>query len=439
MRLLQLLFALIATTAGTRGAAAQGGVTSDTATTAFTINGLPVILRRNAANEVVATNLYLLGGTQQLTPATQGIEALLLRASERGTAKYPGATARERIARLGSTIVVEPSQDWTLFGFHCVRATFDSTWSIFADRLVAPTLDSGEVELTRARMLTGVSSTDQDPDDLVNRLADSVAYAGASYALSPVGTTQSLRAITLSQLRRYRATQLVTSRMLLVVVGNVDRVNLERNLRRSFGSLSRGTYAWSPPTMPSTTTRALVVRAQNLPTNYLLGYYAGPAARSPDYLALQVATAVLSGRLFTEVRSKRNLSYAVEAPFVERAVAAGGLYVTTVDPNTTLRIMQLEIARLKTELLETAALTRLVLEFETEYFLKNETNGDQANFLARAALYQGDYRVADRFVDRLRLVRPEDVRRVAQQYMHDFRFAYVGNPDRLNRSILDEF
>ena len=70
---------------------------ADTATTTrFVVDGIPVILRRNTSNDVVAANIYLLGGTRQLTPQTAGIEAMLLVASERGTKKYPGATVRQR-------------------------------------------------------------------------------------------------------------------------------------------------------------------------------------------------------------------------------------------------------------------------------------------------------------------------------------------------------
>src|SRR5205823_6709821 len=141
----------------------------------------------------------------------------------------------------------------------------------------------------------------------------------------------------------------------------------------------------------------------------------------------------------TEIRSRRNLSYAVDAPFVERAISSAGLYVTTVDPNATLRVMRAEIFRLKTELLEPEGLKRLVQQFITEYFLKNETNADQATFLARAAIYQGDYRAADRFVTDLRRVRPDDIRRAARQYMRNFSFGYVGDPSRLDRSLLDRF
>jgi hypothetical protein len=42
-------------------------------------------------------------------------------------------------------------------------------------------------------------------------------------------------------------------------------------------------------------------------------------------------------------------------------------------------------------------------------------------------------------VETLREVKPEDVRRVARQYMHDFRFVYLGNPSKLSRPLVDRF
>jgi zinc protease len=431
--------AVLCLTSLTFAAAPALGAQTDTATTTFDINGLKVILRRNTANDVVAANVYLLGGTQQLTPATQGIELLLLNASDRGTQKFPRESARQITAQLGSAIDVKPSKDWTLFGFTGIRSTFDSTFVIMADRLMAPTLDSAEVELVRARMISQVREEENNPDPLVNRLADSLAYVGHPYGFSPDGTESSLESITLAALRNYETSQMVTSRMLLVVVGNIDRARLEPLVTRTLGQLPRGSYTWAAPHMPPKLGRALEVREAQLPTNYLLGYYPGPAARDPDYQALRVATAVLSGRFFTEIRSRRNLSYEVDAPFVERAISNGGVYVTTTDPNTTLQTMRTEIDRLQRELIDADGLQRLIGQFITDYFLKNETDGDQATFLARAQIYQGDYRVASHFVDDLRRVQPDDVRRVARQYMRDFRFVYLGNSGALSRALIEQF
>ena len=412
---------------------------ADTGTSSFEINGLRVILRRNTANDVVAANFYLLGGAQQLTPATQGIESFLLASSERGTTKFPGETTRSLTARLGVTIVSEPTEDWTLFGFTGVRATFDSCFMILADRLTAPTLDSIEVERVRSRILTGLRLDANTPDPIINHLADSLAYVGHPYGFAPQGTEATIQSITVGQLRAYQKSQMVASRMLLVVVGNIERPRLQQLVQQTLGQLPRGSYTWSSPRPPGAPQKALLMQEAQLPTNYILGYYAGPPAQSPDYNALRVATAVLSGRFFTEIRSRRNLSYEVEAPFVERAIATGGVYVTTVAPDTTLAIMRTEIDRLQQELIDPRGLERLVQQFITDYFLKNETNSDQATFLARAQLYHGDYRAAARFVETLREVKPEDVRRVARQYIQDFRFVYLGNPSKLSLPLVDRF
>jgi zinc protease len=408
-------------------------------TTRFEVAGIPVILRRNPANEVVVANLYLLGGTRQLTPQTAGIETMLLAASERGTRRFPGSVLRQRTARLGSNISIEASEDWSVIGLHAIRATFDSTWALMADRVVAPSLDPNEVELVREQMLTGARQRGTDPDDAATELADSLLYRQHPYSIQTTGTVASLTALTVAQLRQYHAQQFVTSRMLLVVVGNVDRPQIERLVRTTLGTLPRGTYLWTPPPALPVSGRAVAFDNRALPTNYLLGYVPGPAATSPDYTALRVATAVLSGRLFTEVRSRRNLSYAVESPFLERAHAVGGLYVTTVDPNAVLRIMREELDALQNDQVEAAGLKRLEQQFITEYYLKNETNSDQANVLARAELYQGDYRAADRFMEALRRVTPADVERVAKTYLTNFRFAFVGDTTKVDRALLNQF
>jgi zinc protease len=429
-----------ALTSGERISPAVAVAAPDTATTIkFDVDGLPVILRHNTANEVVAAKVYLLGGTRQLTSANAGIEALLLASSERGTRHFRGAALRQRTARLGSTIEIEASDDWSSIGLRSIRSTFDSTWALLADRIVAPTLDPAEVAIVREQFVTGARQRGTLPDNAATELADSLLHLGHPYAIPTTGTVASLSGMTAAQLRQYHATQFVTSRMLVVVVGNVDRAQVERLVRTTLGTLPRGSYTWTLPPALRVLGGAVALDNRALPTNYLLGYVPGPPATSPDYTALRVAAAVLSGRLFTEVRSRRNLSYAVESPFLERAYAVGGLYVTTVDPNAVLEIMRSELNALQNEEVDAAGLKRLEQQFITEYYLKNETNDDQANVLARAELYQGDYRKADRFMDDLRRVTPTDVIRVAKQYMTGFRFAYVGDTTRVNRELLRQF
>ena len=419
-------------------AATSASAQQDSTTTSYVVDGVRVIHRRTNASIVVA-NLYLLGGVRQVTAETAGLESFLLAVTERGTQKYPRDVLRRAMARTGSEIAVLPREDWTVVSVRTTTNELDSTWAIFADRLMHPKLDAADVEFVRGLLLSGARQRDDSPDATLDYVADSVAFAGHPYALSPVGEEHSLSRITLAQLRAYHDLQFVTSRMLLVVVGNVPQAKVEALVHATIGRLPAGTYAWTMPDTLPTRTPDVAFARRMLPTNYIQAYYAGPRANSPDVPALRVAAAVLAGRLFTEIRSKRNLTYAVNASLRDRGVTSTGLYVTTTSPDTTVALMKVEVRAVQAAAVDTDLLRPLVQQFITEYFLDNETITAQADFLARAQLYFGDYHAGERFVADLRAVTGADVQRVARKYFRNARWAYVGDPTRVRRERLLNF
>jgi zinc protease len=104
-----------------------------------------------------------------------------------------------------------------------------------------------------------------------------------------------------------------------------------------------------------------------------------------------------------------------------------------------LGIMRRELESMKRGLIDPDGLKLLVQQFITEFFLDNETNSDQATFLARSQLYRGDWRLASGFVDELRKVTPEDIQRVSRQYLTGITMAYVGDPRRVTAARLTAF
>lgn len=444
-RIAFFLAVLIASAAAPDRVAAQGrragpiAVGTDSGTIAYTVDGIRVIHRFVGSGDIVVANLYLLGGVRQITAANAGIELLLLEAGERGTRTYSRDRLRRSMAQLGTAITTQVGVDWSRIGLRATRETLDSTWNILASRVAEPKFDETELGLIKSQLVAGVRQREDSPDAQVEFLADSFAFKGHPYELSPTGTVTSLSSITSQDLQRYQDAQIVKSRMLLVVVGNVDSARVQRLVRSTLAKLPAGTYRWTlPDSLPRSRSAAITVD-RNLPTNYILGYYPGPRADSPDYHALRIATAILSGQLFSEIRSRQNLTYAVDAPFIERAVAAGGLYVTTVSPDRTLEVMRRELLDLQTGTVEPHGLERLILQFITQYFLDNESGAQQADFLARAELYYGDYKRADRFVDELRAITPADIQRAAVRYMRDVHFVYIGDPRQAPLRWMERF
>ena len=409
---------------------------ADSSTTSYEIGGIHIIHRRATGNDIVAANLYLLGGSRQLTFANAGIEPLLLAASERGTARFTREQLRRQLARTGSAIVMAADRDWTMVGLRTTIGGFRDTWPGFADRIVAPALDSANVAIERELLVAGLAQRRDSPDAWAEHLADSVAFVGHPYGIDPVGTDRSVASLTVGALRAYHRTQFVKSRMLLVIVGNIARTALDSLVRTTLATLPAGAYGWTlPDTIPRRAT-TVFRESRRLPTNYLVGHAPGPRADDPDYESVRVACAILSGRLFAEVRSRQSLTYAVNAPFSERAVAAVGLYVSTTDPVAALNAMREEIRALQESVIDGTSLGPLVQQFITEYFLGNETNAAQADFLLRAELFRGDWRKASMFTGALRAVTARDVQRVMLRYFRDLNFAYVGDPARLPESAI---
>ena len=410
-------------------------VSVDSVTDMYDASGIRVIQRRNAANPVVAVDVYLLGGLREVTPATQGRERLLLTASQYGTTHYPGGEARAALRRTGSRIVVESEEDWTNFGFRGVRSEFDSTWNVFADRLMHPTLAARDVNRTRERLIGGVRQRFNSPDGAITAIADSFAFDGHPYALSPFGTETSLATLDSAALAHFADERMMRSRMLVIVVGDVDRPAVEQAIARTFAVLPAGDYHWALPERAHLDRRVKLVQRQ-MPVNYVLGIYQGPAASARDYASFRVAVAMLGSMVTQAVREERGLSYAAYAPFYDRGIGAGGLYASTNQPLAALDEMHDQVLKMRNFPADYPS-SGFTKQFVLDYLAQNSTSADQAAALARAQLYRGDYHLAMKEMDDIRRVSSASIAAAARNYFTDMRFVYLGDTGRAGQNLRD--
>jgi len=229
-----------------------------------------------------------------------------------------------------------------------------------------------------------------------------------------------------------------TSKLLLVVVGDIgdlDVENLRSKVVATFGKLPRGNYQEKAVPALAFEKPSLDVTTRTLPTNYVQGTYAAPPPSDPDIYAMRVATAILTDRVFEEVRVRRNLSYAPSASLEDRAANTGGIYVTAVDANQSVGIMLDEIAKLQKKTVDDSTVSGVTGQYLTTYYLGQETNAAQAADLATNELVGGGWRKAFEFLDKIRAVSPADVQRVSQKYMRNIKFVVLGNPSNVNREI----
>ncbi|HEX5070925.1 MAG TPA: insulinase family protein, partial [Vicinamibacterales bacterium] len=262
-----------------------------------------------------------------------------------------------------------------------------------------------------------------------------VLYAGHPYANDPNGTLETVTRLTVEDLKRFHQQVMETSRLLLVIVGDINADAVRTRVEATLGKLPRGTYKDTPVPPLVFTAPSLNVTPKNLPTNYVRGVYAAPPPGSPDIYPLRVANSILQALVFQEVREKRALSYAPEAFLGSGGANTGGIYVTAVDANQAVDVMLKQINLLRRQEVNSAVTDATAQDFLTTYYLGQETNAAQAGSLAQAELLSGGWNVAGEFIDRIRAVTPGDVRRVASMYMRSLQFVVLGDPAKIDRRI----
>jgi predicted Zn-dependent peptidase len=403
--------------------------------TEFEVNGLKVLLKRREGSQTVAGGLFIRGGSRNVTADNAGIENLMLDVAGEASFNYPRARLRSELASMATVIGSSENYDYSVLSFTSTRPNFDRSWQIFTDVALRPSFAKEDFDLVKNRQLSSLRDDSDDPDTYLQRLQERVAYAGHPYLNRPQGTVESVSRLTVEDLRRYHRQLMETSRLLLVIVGDLDAADLRQRIASSFGKLPRGNYRPEPVPQLAFTTASVEVTQRGLPTNYVQGLFAAPAPTANDFYPMQIASNMLRDRVFEEVRVKRNLSYAPSAFLGSQAANIGGIYVSAVDANLAVSVMLNEIRRLQAQPLNPLDISGVVSQYLTGYYLGQETNAAQAGNLALYELVGGGWRNSFDTISHLRAVTPADVQRVAQKYMRNIRFVVLGDPGKIDKYV----
>ncbi|MDT5269767.1 MAG: hypothetical protein QOH49_1953 [Acidobacteriota bacterium] len=435
-----LLTAAVPARAQTSGAApapSQSREAADTLrlVTEFEVNGLKVLVKRREGSQSVVAGLFLRGGSRNVSAENAGVEALMLDVATEASQKFPLAVMRRELARTGTSLSYGINYDYSVLSLASTRRYFDRSWDVFTDSALHPSFTPEDFERVKSRTLVSLSDNEDTPDSFLQELQSRVAYAGHPYLNDPRGTVASVTSLTLEQVRAYHQRMMQSSRLLLVVVGDVDPQQIRQKVEASFGRLPKGDYKAEPLPQLSFSAPTVAVTARTLPTNYVQGVFAAPPLTSSDIYPMRVASSILQSRVYSEVRVRRNLSYAPDAFLGSQGANTGGIYVTAVDANQAVRVMLDEIHRLQTQEINPDEIKATAQQFLTRYYMGQETNAAQAGELAQYELIGGGWRNSAVFIDRLRAVTPADVKRAANTYMRNLQFVVIGDPRQIDKGI----
>ncbi|HVK38534.1 MAG TPA: pitrilysin family protein [Candidatus Kapabacteria bacterium] len=404
----------------------------------FTVGGIDVILRPTGkANHVIAAKLFIRGAVTALPEgASPALEELALALPPMSGPK--GMTKveyRRTIDRMVTGIIPGAGRDFSTMTLRCIDEKFNESWDLFTGVIMRPQFDAVELRNAVEAQLLSVRNRYSSPGAYAAYLADSAFFAGHPYGR--FDTEADIKRITPKMLEEHYRRLFVKSRLLLVVVGNVDSADLHRKVAASFAKLPMGSYVEQPlPVPPAASEPRVIVRApvgnrDEVPTNYIIARFMAPNRDDSLYYPMMRLAVFLSGSLFREVRMERNLSYAPDADANFGKTSFGEISMQTTLPDSAWRVTMEQVDFFRRYVIADQYITSGLSAWITNTYMREQTNESQANELGVAQLYTGSWTNAFRTIEAIQKMTPEQLNEAAQRYLRNMTVVIVGDPSRI--------
>jgi zinc protease len=388
-------------------------------------NGIRLIVKENPSLPLVTIQVSFLGGVRFEEEFQNGINSFLAVMVTKGTRNQSSLEIAKKVERMAGSL--NGFSGYNSFGltFTFLSQHFEEAFHLLTEVIRQPSFDREEMEKRRRLVLASIQQQEDELGRLVFKLFRKTLYEKHPYRMDPLGTLDSVQKITQNDLKEFYQRVALPENMVFTVVGDVNQNQVLLAVKKGFGdlkkeSLSTPSILQEPPLQ--TKRRAEIVKTKEQ-AHFVLGFL-GISYHHPDRYALTVLEAAIAGqggRLFSELRDKQSLAYALSfmaQPNLDPGFI--GVYMGT-HPNkleTAIEAVLTELKKVKEK-----GLTEEEVERAKKYLIGNfeiglQTNGAQANQMSLDELYGLGFDHYQTYPQEIQKVTREDVNRVAQKYFN---------------------
>jgi len=390
-------------------------------------NGMKVILLENPKAPLITFHIWYRVGSRNEEWSKTGLSHVLEHMMFKGTKKYGPEDYSRIIQENGGETNAFTSRDYTGY-FATLRSDrVQVVMDLEADRMQY--LNLREEDFSTERMVVMEERrqrTEDDPQSFLMEQLEATAFQVQPYHWPIIGWMEDLMRITLEDLKKYCQTYYNPANSFLVVVGDFKRGDMLARIEKTFGGIPQGVAPKQekPKDPPQAGERRISVKKEaQLP--FLVMGYRVPNLRHPDAYVLEVINAILSGgkssRLYQKLVLERQLTLEADSEnsLLSKDPALFYICATPLPGKQAWEVekaLEEEVERLQKDPVEQRELEKVKNQLESFFIYSQDSLFFQAMLLARYEISQS-WKVIDQYLPLIRRVTPEDIQRVAQQYL----------------------
>ena len=360
-------------------------------------NGLWLVAEPIAGVQSLAMSMLTPAGLTREPTGQAGVSPMLAEMVCRGAGGKTSRAHAEALDQLGVERSTSTETRHLRLGANMLASKRDHALPLLMDMVRAPNLDADALEPCRALCIQSIDALVDEPQQRV-LLELRRRHMPAPFNRSPLGQREHLENMTLDQVRDFWRQTCVPDGTVLSFAGKFDWDELRAQVHELLGDWQGKV---DEPTVTARSERGYgPITAETSQVHIGVAYDALPEADENSFLqraAVAVLSGGMSGRLFTEVREKRGLCYAVSASYSgqkDRGLVFAYAGTTTPRAQETLDVLRHELTRLS-EGVTQSEFDRAIVGMKANLVMQGESTGARASAIARDQYTLGHPRTLD--------------------------------------------
>ncbi len=402
------------------------------------IDGVKVIVQPSG-NDIVEIQTIIKGGVQNYPADKAGIESLAMRAlTECGTAKDDKNSFKNKLDKVDAEMYGNSAMDFASFRMNCIKSDFNTVWPLYVDALTTPAFNEKEFARIKQDAINALKARASNPDYAISKFAREVAFAGKDYAKSPEGKEETVMPLTVAETKDYYKSLLTKSRIVVVVVADLDSELIRKNVSAMLASIPAGKPFEVKKTSYSPKQNTFKSEKKDFATNYIQAVTGAPLPGSDEYNAFTLAMAIYYDKNFLEVRTNNGLSYAPYTYLDNGLSPSANIVVSTTDPNKYIGVEETLITKIKKDGFTSDELKNEKSTYLTYFYYEKETNSAQAYELASFEVVNNDWHKALTFNEDVKKVSVSDLNNAFNKYIKNLTWVYMGDPSKVKPALFTQ-
>jgi len=397
-------------------------------------NGLELIVREDHRNPIMVFSVFIdVGSASEGEYSGSGISHLVEHMLFKGTKKYPLGAIENILHIYGGKIDGWTSYDYTGFRITILKEHEDVAIDILKEMLSEPTFNEKELKKEKEVIEREMDLSKDNPGRKISRLTFSSAYIRHPYRIPIIGYKENFRRLDRKKLLSFFRENYTPERMVITVVGDMDREKTLDAIKDAFGDLPRGKNTFpSIPQEPAQITKREVEEALDIEGTYLNIAFHSTGLLDKDLYAMDILSFILGGGessvLNKRIRLEKELALSVSA--YNYTPRYPGLFViSSVLKDEKISEVAGEIIKeiegIKEKGVKNEELEKAKNNFIAGYIYQKETLESQSNDLAIAELLTGNPEFFELYIERIKSVTLADVQQVANRYLNENNMTVV--------------